>query len=168
MSRWGFDRDQQPVIDVSWYHATAWTKVQSGLYLLTDAQWEWSAQGGERNLEYGTENGKLFNSEGKKLVHYCSMQGDERTTIDVDDPRYPDGPFGLRHKSGNVWEWVERNHNEDYQYGLRGGSWYYDDLPGLLRVAYRYDVDPDYRGFHFGFRVGASAPQDSKQLENRS
>ena len=118
---------------------------------MTDAQWEWSAQGGERKLEHATESGNLVGPDGKKLAH-CSVETRERTTIDVNDPRYADGPFGLRHKTGEVWEWVERNPNEKYQYSLRGGSWGYG-IPGFLRVVYRLN--------NVGFRVGAPAPQHS-------
>jgi formylglycine-generating enzyme required for sulfatase activity len=166
MSRPGFDGDKQPVVDVSWYHAKGWTMSQGGLYLLTDAQWEWSAQGGEKKLEYATKSGKLVGPDGKKLAH-CSVKTGEKTTIDVDDPKYGDGPFGLRHKTGNVWEWAERNHNEEYQYGLRGGSWY-DDNPGDLRASFRnYFYGPDDRINSIGFRVGASAPQNFRALTSQ-
>jgi len=160
-SRNGFDGKGQPAVDVSWAEAKAWTLVQGGLYLLTDKQWEWSGQGGEKNLEYATPTGKLFGPDGKKLAH-CSVGTEEQSTIDVNDSLYADGPFGLRHKTGNVWEWVERNHNEEYQYGLRGGSWI-NDSPEILRVAYRLNGHvPDVRLFDVGFRVGASVPRDSK------
>lgn len=160
MSPKGFDKDGQPVVDVSWAHVKGWALSQGGLYLLTDSQWEWSGQGGEKKLEYATESEKLVGPDGKKLVH-CSVNTEEQTTIDVNDPTYADGPFGLRHKTGNVWEWVERNPNEEYPYGLRGGSWI-DGGPVLLRVSYRGNGYPDYRDDDVGFRVGASAPQDSK------
>ena len=160
MSRKGFDGEGQPVVDVSWPHSKGWALSQGGLYLLTDAQWEWSAQGGERRLEYATETGKLTGPKGRKLAH-CSVKTEEQSTIDVNDPRYADGPFGLRHKTGNVWEWVEKNPAEKYPYGLRGGSWYLVN-PGDLRVARRDFIYPGLRGDVVGFRVGAPAPQDSK------
>jgi len=161
----GFDRDEQPAINVSWFHAKGWTLVQGGLHLLTDAQWLWSAQGGERGLEYATETGNLFSPDGRKLAH-CSAGARELATIDVDDPRYPDGPFGLRHKTGNVWEWVKRDLREKFEYGLRGGS-FFDDLPEALRVAFRFQSYPVAGStlFHFfGFRVGAPVP-DASSIE---
>lgn len=144
-------------MDVSWAEAKAWTLTQSGLYLLTDKQWEWSGQGGEKKLEYATEIGKLVGSDGKKLVH-CSVGTNEQTTVDVNDPKYADGPFGLRHKTGNVWEWVERNLHEEWPYGLRGGSWRHG-VPEILRAACRLFNDPDIRKHFVGFRVGAPAPE---------
>jgi formylglycine-generating enzyme required for sulfatase activity len=110
-------------------------------------------------LEYATETGKLTDPKGRRLAH-CSVGTEEQSTIDVNDPRFADGPFGLRYKTGNVWEWVERNHNEEFQYGLRGGSWDFDN-PEFLRVACRYDNYPGYRYYFIGFRVGAPAPQHS-------
>ncbi len=156
----GFNGKEQPAVNVSWYEAKAWTLTQGGLYSLTDAQWVWSAQGGKRGLKYATETGKLFGTDGKKLVH-CSVETKEPTTVDVNDPKYTDGPFELRHKTGNVLEWVEWNPDEKGEFGLRGGSWD-DDLPEYLQVAYRYDDAPISRGYFIGFRVGAPAPQDSR------
>jgi formylglycine-generating enzyme required for sulfatase activity len=155
MSRSGFDGDHQPVVEVSWYHAKGWTLAQGGLYLLSDVQWEWSAQGGERGLKYATETGKLTGPKGKKLAH-CSIGTDEESTIGINDPRYADGPFGLRHKTGNVWEWTERNPNKKYQYGRRGGSWGNAD-PELLRAAYRSGDNPGNCDDYISFRVGAPA-----------
>lgn len=161
MSPSGFDGDQRPVVHVSWYHAKGWTLSQGGLYLLTDDQWEWSAQGGERGLEYATKTGKLTGPRGKKLAH-CSVRTREEATIDVDDPRYANGPFGLRHKTGNVWEWVERNNKDEFHpYSLRGGSWLFNNSSEILRVDFRYSRDPGPRGGYFGypgFRVGAPVP----------
>jgi len=156
-SRPGFEEDGKPAVDVSWGEAKAWTLMKGGLYVLTDKQWEWSAQGGERSLEYATETGKLTGPDGRKLAH-SSFKTDEIGTMDVNDHEYPDGPFGLRHKTGNVWEWTERNLQEDRPYGLRGGSWY-NILPELLRVAFRLDGDPDCRVNFVGFRVIARAVQ---------
>ncbi len=143
MSSQEFDGDSQPVVDVSWYHAKGWTLAQGGLYLLNDAQWEWSAGKGD-----------LLDSEGGKLAH-CSIGRRERKTIEVDDQKYGNGPFGLRHKMGNVSEWVERNPGAKHPYGLRGGSWN-DSHPQDLHPDIRKDERPDYHDIRTGFRVGAA------------
>jgi len=163
MSRPGFDSDNQPVVDVSWYHAKGWTLSQGGLYLLTDDQWEWSAQGGERRLKYATETGKLTGPKGKPLAH-CSVKLDENATIDVYDSRYPDGPFGLRHKTGNVWEWTENNPYQENPYALRGGSWGCANREYLWVASCKDTFYPEECGDDIGFRVGAPAPhEDSPQ-----
>lgn len=149
----GFADDRQPVTHVSWYHAKAWTLIQSGLRLLTDSQWEWSAQGGERRLKYSTKNGRLADHRGRPLVH-SSVKGPTAFPIAVDHPSYPDGPFGLRHKSGNVWEWVEEG-------AARGGSW--SSLgPAALEVGSRVSPARWSRAVSslcdLGFRVGGPVP----------
>jgi len=159
-SRKDFDGSGQPAVDISWAEAKAWTLMQGGLYLLKDKQWEWSGQGGEKRLEYATESGKLFGPDGKKLAH-CSVGTGEHFTIDVNDPKYMDGPFGLRHKTGNSWEWVERNRDEEEEYGLRGGA-YSDEHLEYLAVTRRLNNTPHYFVDEIGFRVGASVDQALK------
>lgn len=155
----GFNEESQPVVNVSWAHAKGWTLAVGGVYLLTDDQWEYSAKGGEKNMEYATETGELYFADGRKLAH-CSWGSKEERTIDVDDLRYADGPFGLRHKTGNVLEWVEENPYEDNNIGLRGGAWNVDN-EDKLRAWFRDDTGCiSDRDDAVGFRVGA--PQDSK------
>ena len=77
---------------------------------------------------------------------------------------------------GNVWEWVADRYDENAYHTLppidpvnrngklrvlRGGSWI-NDYSKYLRVAYRDGDNPDDCGNVVGFRVGASAPQDSR------
>jgi formylglycine-generating enzyme required for sulfatase activity len=47
--------------------------------------------------------------------------------------------------SGNVWEWCGTSG------AIRGGSWRYIDLS--CRVSNRYDLYPDARDSHDGFRL---------------
>jgi formylglycine-generating enzyme required for sulfatase activity len=170
MSRKNFDRDQQPVVDVNWYHAKGWTLAQTGLHLLTSAQWIWSARGGERNLRYATATGALFGPDGRKLAHFGLDQAcggadrNEETTIDVDDPKYPDGPFGLRHKTGNVEEWVERDFSKEFPYGQQGGS--FQLLCPDLRIRDWDYIEDNGRYYFTGFRVGAAAPEGLGQSQD--
>lgn len=157
------DGNGQPAVDLSWAEAKAWTLMQGGLSLLTDEQWEWSAQGGGRRLHYATETGNLVDAVGRKLAH-CGYGGKEQATIDVDDSKYRDGPFGLRHKTGNVLEWVERDLNEESPYGRRGGSWHTSFLEYLSVDHRRKYMEPDQTNDEVGFRVGASVPQGSNLL----
>jgi formylglycine-generating enzyme required for sulfatase activity len=151
--------DGQPV-HVDWYMSKGWTLLQGGLFLLTDDQWQWSAQGGEKNLKYATATGELLGPDGEKLAHYG-----ETSPIDVDDTRYQNGPFGLRHKTGMVREWTEKNskENEEDRFGLRGG--FYRDKGEALLVSNRNSASPTYASSGIGFRVGAPA-QKSEANDN--
>ncbi len=38
---------------------------------------------------------------------------------------------------------------------LRGGLWF--NSPSYLKAAYRYDSNPSYRDFNYGFRIARTA-----------
>jgi formylglycine-generating enzyme required for sulfatase activity len=160
-----FKGDDQPVVEVSWFDASAYCfwlsmleasaqgvaieELGRAYRLPTEIEWEWAAGGGKR--EYPWAPGKGGPSD--KLANY---DGNIRATTPVG--RYPDGatPEGLMDMAGNVWEWME-NWHEDYvgkARSLRGGSWYNDDL--LLRCSARVFDLPVYRYVIFGFRVVCS------------
>ena len=168
--RKGFDGPRQPVVDVRWFEALAYASLHGGR-LPTEWEWEYAARvipGSKVLREYATPSGRLTKAE----AHY-----DAQTTVDVDDPKYPALENGLRHMTGNVWEWMQNRYG-DYPEGpvkdptgstegvyrsLRGGSWYGND-PQFLRAARRYFSRPVYRDSYFGFRVVA-APQDSTKAK---
>jgi formylglycine-generating enzyme required for sulfatase activity len=159
MSPKDFNRPNQPVVNVSWFHAFEYC-VGNGFFLPSDDQWSYAA-GLHEGREHATSAGGLYAADGKtKLAHfgYDKKDGTDRP-IDVYAPRYSDGPHGLRHMTGEVWEWTARNGSKKYPYGLRGGSW--GDDPGDLRASCRDCGNPGGRDNIIGFRVGASVPQDS-------
>lgn len=144
----GFDRPNQPA-NVLWNSAYLFAFMH-GARLPTEAEYEFAATHGGTQ-RYATASGELEHWE----IH-TSFFGEKTATIDVDDPRYPDGPFGLRHLLGNVWEWSMNwfsNHyyEECYLRGtsvdptgpvsgeakaMRGASWA-DDNERALRPSYR-------------------------------
>jgi formylglycine-generating enzyme required for sulfatase activity len=144
MSLTGFDRPNQPVVGVSWFHAFEYC-VSNGLFLPTDDQWEYAARGPEGH-EYGTLSGRLIEEE----AHY----GAKMAPANVGS--YPPNGFGLQEMTGNVAEWTARNPREHHPYGLRGGSWGHGDDPDKLLAAYRSDGRPDICDTRVGFRVAAA------------
>ena len=91
-------------------------------------------------------------------------------TVPVDS--FAANPFGLYQMHGNVLQWVEDCHADNYKNApsdgsanttngceksvLRGGSW--DDLPRNLRAASRLWVNPAVRNNVNGFRVARTLP----------
>jgi formylglycine-generating enzyme required for sulfatase activity len=149
---------------VSWDHAkkyVEWLSKRTGktYRLLTEAEWEYATRAGSTTrYSFGDDEAVLGehawfsrNSEGRAHV-----VGGKKANA-----------FGLHDMHGNVWEWVEDCHVETYDSApsdgsdrrsedcssrvLRGGSWNY--LSEVLRAAFRFWVDPDFRDYFFGFRV---------------
>jgi len=148
---------KQPA-NTDWYMSQAWARtLGGGIYFLSDGQWEFAASGAGRNLKYATETGRLGGPDGKVLA-YCSMREEQTRTIDVDDSRNSRTPDGIIGMTGNVGEWTDRNPDQEYQFGLRGGSCI-DRGPGGLRVDFRVSRDPGRRHGSIGVRFGAAVPR---------
>ncbi len=162
---WG--RDNRPVIFVSWLDAQAylsWLRERTGMNyrLLTEAEWEYMARGGETTIypwgvaiDAGKANYGLFRNRTMPVGSY--------------DPN----AFGLHDVIGNVWEWVldcyDKNaytkhraypaafleNNETCRRVLRGGAWNVDMSDGfdLMRTSIRWRARIDNRYSHYGFRV---------------
>lgn len=151
MSPENFDRPNQPVVNMSWFHAFEYC-VSNGLFLPSDDQWEYAA-GGPKGYEYGTRSGRLTREES----HYGRA-----ATADVGS--YPPNGFGLQDMTGNVWERTAYNPSQPYAYGMRGGSWY-DDDPSILLLAYRGSRHRGYGDDRFGFRVAADSRRSTSKAQ---
>ena len=121
----------------------------------------------------GSEVLRKYATPSGWLIMHAEAHYDERTTVDVDDPKYPTLENGLRHMTGNVWQWMQ-NFYDTYPEGpvtdptgptsgdfraLRGGSWNIDEEE-FLRAACRNNLRPGGYGDNAGFRV-VVVPQDS-------
>ena len=157
-----------PVVDVSWYEATAytaWMTTQKHIYncrLPTEAEWERAARGTTgRKYPWGDD------PPNETLANFAvsTWEGGHPTPVGA----YPlgDTPEGISDMAGNVWEWCSDAYDKEY-YGkspkkdpkgpalggacvLRGGSWF--SQSGRLRSAFRGVNLPEFRIDDFGFRV---------------
>lgn len=161
-----FNDDEQPVVGVSWFAATAYchwlselqratSKQQSATNLFrlpTEVEWEWAATGGVREFPWGNE------PPDDKRANYANKVGQ---TTPVGAYYQGSTPEGLMDMAGNVWEWNENLFgHEKYKEArdLRGGSWDYT-AEFLRGVARSYDDPGNYWYADIGFRVAcASSP----------
>jgi formylglycine-generating enzyme required for sulfatase activity len=155
----GWGRGNRPVINVSWDDAIAycqWLSSTTGktYRLPTEAEWEYSARGGE--------NYKYAGSNDVNTTAWNTTNSDAKT--------HPVGQkqangFGLYDMAGNVWEWCgdwKSDYNSNSQSNptgaasgstrvYRGGSWNFDAR--YCRVSNRYYDTPTGRDTRLGFRV---------------
>jgi formylglycine-generating enzyme required for sulfatase activity len=177
-SDWGWGRGNRPVINVSWYDATAyaeWLSQQTGqkYRLPTEAEWEYAARAGtdtkywwgntasHEYANYGVDSGWGGLAKGKDRWKYTAPVGS-----------FAPNPFGIYDTVGNVWEWTCSEYENRYKgqektcknkakiktdgenqshFVLRGGSW--DDGAWWTRTADRYRWQPAERNWGDGFRL---------------
>jgi len=163
----GYGRGQQPVINVTWYHAqqyVAWLSKMTGktYRLLTEAEYEYAARGGTQTaFPWGNEVG----SNNANCVG-CGSAWDRKQPAPVGS--FPPNRFGLVDMVGNVFQWVADCVHPSYQGAptngsawvdggkctqriVRGDCWFYN--PIYLRSASRLSYAADTREDGLGFRV---------------
>jgi formylglycine-generating enzyme required for sulfatase activity len=162
------DKEDHPVVDVSWYDAQdycQWLSEATGksYSLPSEAEWEKGARG---------TDGRLYPWGNPWDSRRCnSKEGRQGNTTPMGAYLQGVSPYGVLDMVGNVWEWTsslwgmypypsdakERARREDLQAPdaqarmLRGGA--FDCNRGLVRCACRLRSRPSESGEVIGFRV---------------
>ena len=146
-----FKGENLPVEKVTWQEAKEYCE-RVGKRLPTSEEWEKAARAATFTKYYwGPDIVK-----NKANCTDCGSQWDGMKTAPVRS--FPPNAWGLYDMAGNVWEWVDKTHGNQFKV-LRGGSWM--DDPTFLSPSEFYFVMPDNRSSDIGFRC-ARGIGDSK------
>ena len=173
--------DRDPVTCVSWDDAKAylaWLSRETGekYRLASESEWEYTARAGTTTARFWGENAdggcgyanahdrtsKAQN--GFEWLHHECDDG-HRQTAPVGS--FAANAFGVHDMLGNVYEWTDDCSSGSYEGApvdgsarrsgacgervLRGGAW--NGSPRVVRAAYRFEHEGDWRSNVIGFRV---------------
>jgi formylglycine-generating enzyme required for sulfatase activity/Mg-chelatase subunit ChlD len=164
-------RGQNPVFNVSWDEAVAyteWLSQQTGqrYRLPTEAEWEYAARAGTgTEFAWGNEASREYANYGNDDCCTGQALGADRWIGPAPVASFPANAFGLYDMAGNVAEWTCSNYHEPYSGKEQTCAEARDDLPKVfrggswltswrfMRPATRLSTKPTDKHNYLGFRV---------------
>ena len=159
-----FRSGSQPAVCVDWNQARAFCRWAGGR-LPSEAEWEYAARSGGKNIQYPWGNQKATCSRAVMLDGSGNGCGKDRTWPVCSKPA-GNTAQGLCDMAGNVYEWMEDRWHGSYTGApkngrawtagtnkrrvLRGGSW--NSHVDYVRAANRFNITPAVRDHYLGFR----------------
>lgn len=170
--------DNLPVENISWNDVRYFlvqlnAKTGKNYRLPTEAEWEYAAREGGKNLRFGNGKNTINPSEinftaSESWKEAYSIVGEYPNKIVAVNSFAPNA-LGIYNMSGNVWEWCSdlyikysdksaQNDNDetsDYIHVIRGGAWNTD--PKGCRTSARNSNRRAFTNDNLGFRVAFSS-----------